>query len=97
MSDEKVPGKRKHHISVEQPDHEVVIDFLSFNPETGVRVPGATVKVKVVYDEATGKATLEVHAEDDWDQTILFDDVKELHVEELEDTEQEEEEEEEDE
>ena len=93
MSDEKVPGQRKHHISVEQPDQEVVIDFLSFNPETGVRVPGATVKVKVVYDKTTGTATLEVHAEDEWDQTILFDDVKELHVENLdEDTEQEEEE-----
>ena len=93
MSDEKVPGQRKHHISVEQPDQEVVIDFLSFNPETGVRVPGATVKVKLVYDKDKGTATLEIHAEDEWDQRIVFDEAGELHVEELDgDTEQEEEE-----
>jgi hypothetical protein len=74
--------KGSKYISVEQPDKEVVIDFLSFHPERGLKVPGATVKVRLDYNHATQKATLYVEAKDDADARILVDVVEELTVEE---------------
>lgn len=72
--------RKGKYISVEQPDQQVEVDFLSFNPETGVHVPGCTVKLSVSYKD--GKATLYVYACDDGgNQPVLIDQLHELVIE----------------
>jgi hypothetical protein len=80
MSSEKVPGKRKYYVSIESPDPEVTIDFLGFSPERGAWIEGATIKIKLTYDRNTGTANLEMYAQDNSDNKIVFDTVEKLHV-----------------
>lgn len=85
-------SERKNCMSLEQGagPQTATLDFLSFHPQEGLKVHGATVKVTLTYDKDKGTATLHVYAADNYDATILIDSEHELHVEEVEQTEEEE-------
>ena len=70
------------YLCIEQPDHACTIDFLPFSPEKGVKVEGVTVTVSISYE--SGKAALSIYVVDDATATILFDEIRELAVEEIE-------------
>ncbi len=67
-------------LSVERPDCEVNIDFLSFRSQ-GANVEGVNVKVQLNYNPQTQEATLYVYAIDSATAQILFDDVRPVTVE----------------
>lgn len=70
------------HFLIETPGTEVVVDFLSFHPEKGVRVAAVSVRLEIRYDKMNKEAYLYVSAVDDFDSTILLDEKEEIAVEE---------------